>query len=233
MENKDFRAMVNGEVKSPVSGAASDPLVVAELGEAERVASASAPRRLRSGYRALLALDCLLRRIALSAREPLPAQIKLAWWREACAHLPAGDDHPVLGALAATWRGDPGLLVALVDAWEEVAVGEAAVSAVAERLAAHRTDALAACAREGAGSGRAAVTCWTLTMLADRARSAEEREGMLAAARDTALPKLPRSWRPVSLLAGLARRASLRGHGELLGDRWSPLAAMRLGIFGR
>jgi phytoene synthase len=92
---------------------------------------------------------------------------------------------------------------------------------------------LAACARERPGPGREAVRCWTLTTLADHARSGDEREDMLRAARAIALPTLPPSLRPVSLLAGLARRASLKGHCDLLGDRWSPLAAMRLGIFGR
>ena len=37
----------------------------------------------------------------------------------------------------------------------------------------------------------------------------------------------------VAVLAGLARRSGKRGGGPLIGDRLSPLAAIRLGIFGR
>lgn len=202
-------------------------------GEAERIAVLYAPRSLRSGYRSLLWLDALLARIALTAREPALAQLKLAWWRDACAALGQPASHPVLAALVVTGYDDREALVALVDAWEEVAVGERGLPAAAESLGRRRAGLLARCAGEPEAAACAAARSWTLATLANHAASIEEREEMLRAARAGPLSRLSRPLRPLAVLAGLARRAAGRGGGHLLGDRLSPLVAMRLGIFGR
>lgn len=211
----------------------AERLVTAELGEAERVALAYAPAKVRAGLAAVLAFDSVLARVAVSAREPLHAQLKLAWWREACAQLPAGRGPPVLAALAATWRQDPALLVALVDAWEEIAAGAGAYAEAVEAIAHRRGRLLGVWAPRDEDAARQAARLWTLTVLAGRAPDAAEREQMRAAARQIPQLRLPRSLRPLAVLAGLSRRALKRGHGALLGDRLSPLAALRLGIFGR
>lgn len=212
----------------------AEPFQLAEeLGEAERLAAGYAPRALQPAYRALLAFDAVLRRIALSAREPLPAQIKLAWWREACRRLPEGREHPVLAALAAHWRRDPLALAALVDAWEEFAVGGADILAAADGVARQRAAMLAVCAGGPAVGALAAAYSWTLVELANRASDPAVRSAMLESACARPTVPLPRTLRPLAVLAGLARRAGARGGGPLLGDRLSPLAAVRLGIFGR
>lgn len=208
-----------------------DPL---ELGEIERLAAAAAPARLRPAYRAVFALDGALRRIALSAREPLPAQLGLAWWRDACGDIRSNRSrHPVLLALDQDWHGDAGHLISLVDAWEEVAVSQDARDTAAEALASCRARAFAAIAQEGESAALGAARVWTLVTLAEHAPDAQQREAMRATARGIAAQRLPRSLRPLAVLAGLARRALAANRGQLIGDRLSPLAAMRLGIFGR
>ena len=210
-------------------------LVTEDLGEAERLAVAYAPGRLRECYRALLTLDAVLGRAALSTREALPAQLKLAWWREACARLPGARAHPVLVALAETWRADADPLVALVDGWEEIAVAQAGFAGAAETVAKARGAALAHCAGEPQAEAGAldAARVWTLVALAGHAPAAAEGARMRAAARLIARSGLPRALRPLTVLEGLSRRALDADRAALLGDRLSPLAAMRLGIFGR
>jgi phytoene synthase len=217
----------------PPPDARVDALVRAELGDAERLAIAYAPARRRPAYCSLLALDAVLRRAALGGREPLPAQLKLAWWRDACSRLPEARDHPVLAALAESWPGDAGALVALVDAWEEVAVAEGGFAAAVEAVAGQRGTALALCADESETRDRDVARVWTLVTLADRAPDAAARAGMRAAA--SLIPRfhLNRAMRPLAVLDGLARRALAADRALLIGDRWSPLVAMRLGIFGR
>lgn len=212
---------------------AIETLVAAELGEAERVALAYAPARARAGFAAVLALDAVLARVALPAREPLPAQLKLAWWREACGGLPEGRGHPVLTALAAHWGADSAPLVALVDAWEEIAAGAGGLAEAAEAVADRRGRVLALCVGEDEAVARDAARMWTLTTLADRAPDAAGRERMRAAARLVPRRTLPRALRPLAVLAGLSRRALKADRAALLGDRLSPFAALRLGILGR
>jgi len=48
------------------------------------------PRRVRPKLQAVFALDRRLQHVAHSAREPLLAQIKLAWWREQLTALDTG-----------------------------------------------------------------------------------------------------------------------------------------------
>lgn len=208
-------------------------LVAAELGEAERLALAYAPAGARPAFRAVLALDGMLARVALAGREPLPAQLRLAWWREACARLPDAAGHPLLAALAEHWRAGPEPLVALVDAWEEIVAGTGGFAVAAEAVAQQRGRVLALCAGEGEGTARDAARAWTLASLADRAPDGAARKRMRAAARLIPRRPMPRALRPLAVLAGLSHRALATGRSALLGDRLSPLAALRLGIFGR
>lgn len=230
MENKAFSVMVNGAERSADH---SSPALAEGLAEAERLALAAAPRRSRARYGAVLLLDAALRRIALSARDPLPTQFRLAWWRDAVGRVPPGREHPVLAALTEAGFAEPAPLVALVDAWEAVAVGEDRLALRAEALARARGQAFSLCAGTDPVLAIAAARCWTLVELAATSGDPGEGAALLATARHTSLPPLPRDLRPLALLAGLARRAALRGGEPLLGDRLSPLAAIRLHIFGR
>lgn len=73
-----------------------------EAEDPERFAAALlAKPEMRPGLMALLALNAELARIGRQVHEPMIAEIKLAWWREALAGLSLGGTrgHPVLQAL--------------------------------------------------------------------------------------------------------------------------------------
>lgn len=205
-----------------------------DLGEAERLALASAPRDLRPTWRAVLQFDAQLARLALHTREPALAQLKLAWWRDACSDPAAHPGQPVLTDLAQSWRGGEQTMRDLVDAWEEIALGEGAFVEAARKLARARASGIAqAIGVAGRPELFHATRCWTLATLALHAPDADVRSAMLVEAGDVPLRRLERVLRPLAIVAGLARRAAKRGGGALLGDRFSPLAAVRLGILGR
>lgn len=192
-----------------------------------------APKPLRQRYYLLLALDAQLARIALMRREPGLAQLKLAWWRDTLANPPASG-HPLVAELASVWTDAAPALIGLVDAWEEVTVQDSGLQNAAEQVAAARAHAFAAAAAAPADDRcRSAARRWTLVTFSAHAPDQEQRTAMLAAAHGIAQVKLPRHLRPLALLDGMARRAARRGGGALLGDRLSPIAALRLGIFGR
>jgi phytoene synthase len=75
---------------------------------------------------------------------------------------------------------------------------------------------------------------WALGDLAAHASDPAERSVAVQCA--AAVPhsgRLPRTMRPLAVLAALARRVAERGEGGLLGDRAAAMLAMRVGIFGR
>lgn len=85
------------------------------------LAVAYTPVALRPAFTLLLQLDARFADIVRKAREPMIAQIKLAWWRDAFAAEPAlrPKGEPLLQALGAC--GDlisPSALEELVSAWE-------------------------------------------------------------------------------------------------------------------
>lgn len=208
--------------------------LVETLGEAERLALAYAPAALREPIIVGFSFDSALKQAALGKSEALLAQVRLAWWRDACARSPAATDHPVLVELGETWRGPIDPLVALVDAWEAVAVAADEVGEAAEELARARAGVFAAIADVPVSANLvAAVRCWTFATLAHYAPDRSAHDLMLSRAAAISLARLPRALRPLAVLHGLARRAAASGGGPLIGDRASPFVAMRLGIFGR
>jgi 15-cis-phytoene synthase len=87
----------------------------------QRLAIAYAPKQVRAQFALLLRFDVRLAGIIENAREPLIAQIKLAWWRDAImasvSARPKGE--PLLSDLFAL--DDPALTqgaAELVNAWE-------------------------------------------------------------------------------------------------------------------
>ena len=90
----------------------------AELSPPLRLALAWAPRHARPATLALFALDTRLAGFLRRGTEPLPVQMRLAWWRDTLGAPPSawprGD--PLLDELR-TWAAPEGL-VALVDGWE-------------------------------------------------------------------------------------------------------------------
>ena len=189
----------------------SDPQsVLDELTAPDRLAVVYAPRPAKAAWTALLALDERLARAALGAREPMLAQLRLAWWRdrfrEPASSWPEGE--PLLALLRA-WDGERPALEALVDGWERT-VGDPD-AADRSALAHARIEAILALARLiGAND--------------DPARVAAAARRWATGENAPAIP-LGRALRPLTILAALAgeERRGLRG--------W--LRVVRLGMLGR
>lgn len=96
---------------------------VLELAPPARLAIAYAPSNIRSAFALLLHIDNRFAEILRNAREPMIAQIKMAWWREAFAS-PAearSKGEPLLQALNEVGEYIPlSALEALVAAWEHL-----------------------------------------------------------------------------------------------------------------
>ena len=95
--------------------------LVLELAPPARLAIAYAPSHVRSAFALLLQIDNRFAEILHNAREPMIAQIKMSWWREAFAGAadarPKGE--PLLQALNEAGDRIPlSALEALASAWE-------------------------------------------------------------------------------------------------------------------
>jgi phytoene synthase len=168
--------------------------------------------------------------------EPVLAQMRFAWWRDTLAKEPAqwprGDE---LLALLRQWR-NPSALTPLVDGWEMLLKEQLDRAAIGE-FAGGRARAFGQLAAELGADPLPAKACgemWALGDLAANIANPSERDAVLKAARgldDCAA--LPRALRPLTVLAGLARRAVRRGGAPLLDGPGAAVLAMRLGIAGR
>lgn len=237
MENEGFTPMVNGNETFGLSLEREDAAGV-EVGDSdldlpERLALNYAPRKLKRGYEAFFRLDAQLCRSAELPREPALIQLRLAWWRDALGFSGklGAASHPLLHLVASSLPGATEELTGLVDGWEAASVGEDTVAGARE-LGAARGRIIANLADETGGVGDGASR-WTLVELASRRRGDASETALLKAARHVPDTVLARRLRPLAVLEGLAARALKRGGGPLLGDRLSPLAAIRLGILGR
>jgi phytoene synthase len=99
----------------------SDPVLA--LAPPARLAIAYAPSGVRSAFALLLHIDNRFAEILRNAREPMIAQIKMAWWREAFASAaearPKGE--PLLQTLNEAGDRIPlSALEALASAWEHL-----------------------------------------------------------------------------------------------------------------
>ncbi len=213
--------------------------LTAELPESSRLAFASAGAN-RKRWLAALTLDARLARIVAKASETVLAQMRLAWWRDQLG-VPV-DDRPtgdlLLDLIGQEWRGDEAPLKQLVDGWE-IALCEPPLTQDAVLEFALGRAAMFGPLTDFAGRELADVMqtgrFWALVDLASGTSQASERELLLDAARREQIGRvsLSRSMRPLTVLAGLARRSLRRGGAPLIGDRLSPLAALRLGMLGR
>lgn len=200
-----------------------------DLDPAVRVALAYATRPTSMRFTAFFLLDAQLAALALASREVMLTQLRLAWWRDALAgsHPRAANAHPILRATDAAFGEQRAGLGSLVDGWEAAAVDEAATERGGP-LADARAGVCSLIAPDAAVEAiRAACAIWT---------QGSERSWVGDPAKLVAVAPvlaLPRDLRPLAVLAGLSRRSLARGHDTMLGDRLSPLVAIRLGIFGR
>lgn len=191
-----------------------------------RLALSYAPARSRGLWLGLFALDARLCGIVHDAREPMLAQIKLAWWRKELGK-PVDQRR----------RGEP--LLALLEPWGDQAQGLASLSNTWEPLLGD--ELLGQPEVASATEGRAAA-CLTLaeilglppTGIAEAARgwALADLAPMLAepAAHDWSRVSLPRELRPLQVLYGLAVRQ--RGQLPLLHGPIAALVAVRLGLLG-
>ena len=205
----------------------------ADLPDWAPVALAQAGEIGRPALTTLLALDTRLERIVHGATEPILAQVRMAWWREEIGrHRPDGANlppDPLLSAILAHWGEQRTGLLALIEGWENL-VGEPPWSSESHA---------AFC------NGRAlAFSAYAELMGERRLSEAASLHGAVWGAANLAqvdggydgrlqsLPRLPRRLRALAVIGGLSWRAVKRGGQPLLGDRMSPLVALRLGILG-
>ena len=211
-------------------------ILASDLAPEHRIATSHAPAGAQDKFAALFALDRQLGLAVARGHEPIAIQLRLAWWREAFGNgrIPRGDER--MTAICKAWHGQLAELVPMVDGWEELVAETPDLAAVAAgRAAPFLTLARdLGCNPCQLDATRAAVERWLLVDLAEHHGDPQVRSAARARAHSLARPatSLPRAMRPIALLDGLARRALRRG-GAMFGDRLSPLAAMRLGIFGR
>ena len=169
-------------------------------------------RPLWSSY---FAFEARLAEVGQRASQPLMAQLRLAWWRDRlktpASQWPMGE--PLLAALV-PWDPERDALMALVDGWEAVLVGEDD----GELLTEARVSAMLALGRllgvAGEGEIERAARNW-LCPEATASRTA-----------------LPRAMRPLGVLGALARREVRRkdGTASRLGEA---ARLLRLALTGR
>lgn len=104
-----------------MTNAAHCAALVREYDRDRYLASLFAPADKRDALTALAAFDVEIARVRAAAREPMPGEIRLQWWREALSGARDSETaaHPVAAALrAALGRGkiDPAPLIGLIDA---------------------------------------------------------------------------------------------------------------------
>jgi hypothetical protein len=121
-----------------------DDGLVAALPAVARLALVYAPASARQQT---LALDARLATLIRRSSEPMLAQLRLAWWREAIAQDPARwpQGEPVLATLR-SWGPRAGEVTVLVDGWEALTAPAPLSSAQIAAFAQGRADAAAALA---------------------------------------------------------------------------------------
>lgn len=218
----------------------SDAALVETLPAASRLALAYAPAAARLPTLALFALDTRLAGLLRHSREPMLAQLRLAWWRESlgrdAAEWPRGE--PLLAALR-SWNGGHAALVALVDGWEALTGPAPLPGEALAAMAQGRADAFAAlavalgCASEAEAARRLGWR-WSLADLTMRLGNAREREAVaaLAEAERGSAPRVSRRLRPLLVLHALARRRAERGEEAAARSPAALLTAMRAGLLG-
>lgn len=209
---------------------------IEQLPPPQRLALSYSPSRARLAIAALLTLDARLAAILRARREPIAAQLRLAWWRDVLARPVAEWPHgePVLDSLRA-WR-DPSGLSDLAVGWEALLAETLTATAISE-FAAGRSRAFSCLARElgatSTGATEEAARIWALADLAANISDSVERTLVVEQGRHLTPPSLPAPLRPLAVLAGLGARALRQGGAPLLNGPGSTLLALRIGLTGR
>lgn len=206
----------------------------------ERLALAYAPARARLPTLALFALDTRLAGLLRNSREPMLAQLRLAWWRENLertgADWPTGE--PLLAALR-SWNGRHTALTALVDGWEALTGPAPLPRDALQSMIEGRGEAFVALSyalgrSEEVELARELGRKWAMADLATRIRNPDERAAVLAIRSEerSGRPRVSRSLRPLLILAALAERRLEKGDEAATRSPRALLHAMRLGLLG-
>ena len=215
--------------------------IIAGLPLPARLALSYAPARSRSLFLGFFALDSRFATIIRQGKEPILAQMRLAWWRETLEKKPDARPwgEPLLEVLA-DWRGEEQALAELAEGWEILLAEPPLSEQQILRFGQARGSAVAALARLSGEPAHVepaarAGLLWAMADLAGGVTEPAEKEIALSIARRVAEQPagLPRALRPLAVLAGLARRSVARGGAPLLDSAAAGLLAMRLGILGR
>lgn len=215
--------------------------LLATLPSLQRLALAYAPVKAREPTLALFALDARLANVLRHSREPMMAQLRLAWWRENlqrdAAEWPSGE--PLLRALT-SWGNRHQTLTALIDGWEALTgpapLGPEPLAAMADGRGAAFA-ALAAVVGKEADAAPAGQLGrgWALADLATRLGHPLEGEAArtLLLAEQGSGRRLSRAMRPLTVLHGLALRQLGPGIEASANSPALLFTALRLGLLGR
>ena len=191
---------------------------------------ASAKGELRGHLRPLLGLHHFLARALSAAKEPTLFQIRLAWWRQELSREQQAEDppppDPLLADLRESWQADTGHLLSFLDGWEGL-LGERPVQQPSSNA---YVTAYANCFALMAGPNEAVDAaahgaCWAkaeLTLASFISPTAET----------ATLPRLSKRLRAIAIIGGLARRSLGPPVKPMMGDRFSPIVALRLSFLG-
>jgi 15-cis-phytoene synthase len=217
----------------------ADESLVAALPAVARLALVYAPARSRRQTLALLALDARLATLIRRSSEPMLAQLRLAWWREAIAQDPAKwpEGEPVLAALR-SWGARASAVSALVDGWEALTAAPPLATPQIAAFAEGRAGAAAALALaldrpQDAEAARQLGRIWAIEDLAMRLAREDERAAALSLSEEQgSLPRVGRPLRALRILAGLSRRRRIAGGEEGAASPAAMLEALKLGLLG-
>lgn len=220
-----------------MNAAAMDAALIDGLSPLYRLALAYAPGPAKPAWLTFLSLDTRLAGLLRQARDPVLAQIRLAWWRERLEQAP--EDRPrgePLLARLADWPDGGSPLVPLVDGWEALLGDPPLPMTALEAFAQGRAAGLSAlAARLGlADPPRDLALSWSLADLAchlgDPREQALALEGLAGPPTRAGLPK---ALRPLLVLQRVSARAARKGGAAQLTTPGALFTAMRAGLLGR
>ncbi len=216
-----------------------DSEILESLPPLSRLALAYAPAVSRHDWLTLLALDARLAGVVRQAREPVLAQLKLAWWRDRLAQdvadRPRGE--PLLARLGG-WQDGGKPLIALVNGWEAL-LGEPPLPGDAVKAFASGRAAMAGALAERLGCDRPGAEVrarrWALADLSLHSSADTASAGLRDWSFDetAALAPCERAMRPLAVLEKINLRASRLGSVDALGSPSALLIAIRVGLIGR
>lgn len=219
-----------------VNAAFMDAALIDGLSPLYRLALAYAPARAKADWLTLLSFDTRLAGLLRQARDPVLAQIRLAWWRERLAQPPSERPRgePLLARLA-DWPQGGAQLAALVDGWEAL-LGEPPLAGDAlSAFGQGRADAVASLAAKLTVPAPLPdlARSWSMADLACHLGDPREQAIASELIQPASAKGLPRELRPLLVLQRVSVRAARNGGAAQLTSPGALFTAMRAGLLGR